>query len=375
MIRAVDQRIHKLHTVRRLMRHYAKTHEVSARRQIAEIFYLWARNGIGPLEYYLLGLFRPAVPWREKLNTVSGAWYEKAVQQINPLEKRVIATNKIATSLLLQSFDIPTPKIHGVLDRTSGLTFDGARLRDAADLGELIKHRSLTHVCMKPINAWSGRGFVKLEFQRNADAIRAHVEPSGPTLTLEALCGGYLDETRYGSFLVQDVVEQHPEVARLHPTSLNTIRAWMHQPEPDRWEMFCANLRMGVDEMTIDNNSAGGIGAVIDVETGRMGLAVRRGLDPERGVMLREYAVHPTTGVRIEGEILPTWPEVLSLCRGTCPLFPFFGFMALDVGIGKDHPWIVEVEADPHSTIQVHCGKGLRPMLEPLLSRSRSRGT
>jgi len=113
---------------------------------------------------------------------------------------------------------------------------------------------------------------------------------------------------------------------------------------------------------------------VIDVDTGRMGLAVRRGLDPERGVMLREYAVHPTTGVRIEGEILPMWPEVLSLCRRACSLFPFFGIMAVDVGIGKEHPWVVEVEADPHSTIQAHCGQGLRPMLEPLLSRGRSRG-
>ncbi len=372
MIRTVGQHFRKVRTVRRLMLHHAKTHQVSARRQLTELLYLWGRNGIGPLEYYLLGLFRPSVPWREKLNTVSDAWYQKKVQKINPLELRAIATNKIATSLLLRSFKIPTPKIHGVLDRANGLTFDGAPLRDAADLGEMVKSRSLAEVCLKPISAWSGRGFVNVAFGRDADTIRAHVRPSGPTLTLEELCGGYLDETRYGSYLIQAAVEQHPEVARFHPTSLNTIRAWMHQSEPDRWEMFCANLRMGVDEMTIDNSSAGGIGAVIDVETGRMGPAIRRGLNPERGVMLREYAVHPTTEARIEGEILPMWPEVLSLCRRTCSLFPFFGFMAVDVGMGKEHPWVVEVEADPHSTIQAHCGKGLRPMLEPLLRRGRS---
>ena len=73
MISAISRPIHKLRTVRYLMLHHAKTHGVPAHRQLAELLYLWPRNGIGPLEYYPLGLFRPSVPWREKLNTVSRA--------------------------------------------------------------------------------------------------------------------------------------------------------------------------------------------------------------------------------------------------------------------------------------------------------------
>jgi hypothetical protein len=213
---------------------------------------------------------------------------------------------------------------------------------------------------------------LKVVFDRDGDTIRAHVEPSGPTLTLDQLCGEYLGQTPFESHLIQDVLEQHPEVARFHPSSLNTIRIWMYQPEPDRWEMFCASLRMGVGGMTIDNNSAGGIGNGIDVETGRMGPAILRGIDPWNGIMLKEYDVHPTTGVRIVGETMPMWPEVHSLCKRACSLFPFFEFMAVDIGMGKEHPWVVEVEGDPHSTIQAHCGQGLRPMFEPLLSRNRT---
>jgi len=370
MARAISGRIRKFRTVRRLMRHHTKTHEVSAWRQLTEMLYLWARNGIGPLEYYLLGLFRPSVPWCEKLNTISDAWYWTQVQRINPPELRVFATNKIATCLVLRSSGIPSPRIHGVLDRENGLTFDGAPLRDAADLKRLIESRSLAGAFLKPISAWSGRGILKIVFDRDGDTIRAQVQPSGPTLTLDQLCGEYLIQTGNESYLIQDILEQHPEVARFHPSSVNTMRTWMYQPEPGRWEMFCASLRMGVDGMTIDNNSAGGIGNGIDVRTGRMGPAVLRGVDPWRGVMLREYAVHPTTGVRIDGETLPMWQEVLSLCRRACSLFPFYRFMAVDVGMGKEHPWVLEVEADPHSTVQVHCGQGLRPMFEPLLSRS-----
>ena len=373
MTGSIRRPLRKLRTVRSLMLHYARSHGVSPRRQTAELLYLWARNGIGPLEYYLLGLFRPSVPWREKLNTVSGAWYWQAVQRINPPELRVIATNKIASNLLLRSFNIPTPRIHGVLDRANGLTFDGAPLRNAADLGEMVRSRSLTQVCLKPISEWAGRGFVKVVFERDAETIRAQVQPSGPKLTLDEFCDDYLGKTREGSYLIQDVLEQHPDVARFHPTSLNTMRIWIHQTDPGRWEMFCANLRMGVDQMTIDNNSAGGIGTSVDVETGRLGPAVRRARDPERGDTLQEYAEHPTTGVRIEGETVPMWREVVSLCGRTGALFPFYGFMGVDIGMGKDHPWVIEVEADPHSMVQLSCAKGLRPMLEPLLRQSRRR--
>jgi hypothetical protein len=188
---------------------------------------------------------------------------------------------------------------------------------------------------------------------------------------LGVFCRDYLDEARYGSYLIQDILDQHPEVARFHPQSLNTIRTWMHQAEPGRWEMYCANIRMGVGDMTIDNNSAGGIGAPVDVVSGRLGTAILRGLNPERGDTLREYAVHPTTGVRINGEILPMWQDVVALCRRTCSMFPFFGFMGVDVGMGVEHPWIVEIEADPHSVVQLYCGKGLRRMMEPLLDRAR----
>ena len=191
------------------------------------------------------------------------------------------------------------------------------------------------------------------------------------TLTLEELCDSFLDEARYGGYLIQDTLVQHSHVARFHPTSLNTLRIWMHQPEPDRWEMYCASLRMGVEGMTIDNGSAGGIAAPIDIETGRLGQAILRGNDPD-GVMLQEYSAHPTTGVRIEGEVLPMWPEVQALCRRTAALFPF-GFMAVDVGMGTEHPWMVEVEADPHAFIQLYCMRGRRPIMEPLLRKRAKR--
>lgn len=371
MIRAIDRQLRKLRVTRRLMLEYARADGVSTGRQLGEILYLWARNRIGPLEYYHLGLHRPGVPWREKLNTVSGAWYWEKVERINPSSLRVFATNKIASSLLLSSYGIPTPKIHGVLDRARGQTFEGAPLRDGADLEELVRSRTLSGICFKPISAWSGRGFVKVAFVREAGAIRAMVQPSGPSLALDELCSEYLGKTPDGSYLLQDIVEQHPEVARFHAPSLNTIRTWMYQVEPGRWKMFCANIRMGVGGKTVDNTAMGGIGTMIDIETGKLGKAVLRRQESDGETRVWEYAVHPSSGVRIEGETLPMWKEIHELCARTGSLFPFYGFMGVDVGIGREHPWVIEVEADPHSVVQLYCACGLRPMMEPLLKRNR----
>jgi hypothetical protein len=65
------------------------------------------------------------------------------------------------------------------------------------------------------------------------------------------------------------------------------------------------------------------------------------------------------------------WSDVVSLCGRTCSVFPFYRFMGLDVGIGANGPVIVEVEADPHSLIQLYCRVGLRPVLESLAQRAR----
>jgi hypothetical protein len=351
----------KLTTVRRLMQYHARSHGVAPRRQMTEMTRLWIRNGIGPLEYYLLGLFRPSVPWQQKLDTVSGRTFWKQINIINPRYLRSVATNKVASYGMLRAFGIPTPQIHGVIG-PDGQSTDGQPLRNADDLVALVERRRLRDVCFKPLSAWSGRGFLKVRIEDGA----ATIQPGGPTLTLDALCSERLVRSGHGSHLIQDVLEQHPDIARFHPHSLNTLRVWMFQRRPGHWEMGPGNLRIGVGGSTVDNTSAGGIGAVVDIDSGRLGPAILRGLDPDNGVMLEEFPAHPTTGVAIEGAVLPMWDETRALCERACAVFPFFRLMGLDVAFGVEKPWIIEVEADPHSMIQVYTGQGIGPILEEL---------
>lgn len=356
----------KVATVRRLMRHHAERHGAPPARQAREMLSLWARNGIGPLEYYVLGLFRPALSWEEKRNMVSAAWYWKHIQAINPPSVRVVATNKLVSYGVLRAFGIETPEIHGVVHGVTGRTSDGRPLCRAGDLRTFAAGHTGKVLAFKPNSMWSGRGFFKVIFD---DESTVRVLPDGAAMAVEALWNEHLGGD--ATYLIQEGVAQHPEVERFHPTSLNTMRAWLVRRDGGRWEMVLANLRMGVGGNVVDNTSAGGIGAPVDVATGRLGAAVMRGLDLEGGVAFEEHPAHPTTGVRIEGEQLPMWDAVKALSERACSAFPFFRLMGIDVAWGTEHPWVIEVEADPHSMIQAYCGRGLRPILDDLLRQAR----
>jgi hypothetical protein len=367
MLNIVSQPLTKLARTRRLMNHYAVSHGVSRRRQVLEMARLWRSGGIGPLEYYYLGLFRPTVPWAEKLNTIRPADYWKLIQLINPPRLRTIATNKFASYAMLRAAGIPTPTIHGIFG-PSGRTTAGEPLESPPDLAALIAERSLRELCLKPLSAWSGKGVLKVRCNGSGGAT---VLPDGPTLSLGDLQREYLNHGRERSYLVQDGIAQHPGVARLHPSSVNTMRVWMFQHRDGEWQMGPNNLRMGVGGSVVDNTSAGGIGAAVDNDSGRLSAAIIRGLDPDSGVFLEEFPVHPTTGETIEGTVLPMWEEACDLCRRTCDAFSFYGLMGLDVAFGVDHPWVIEVEADPHAWIQVYVGRGIKRDIIALAGRAR----
>jgi len=342
-------------------------------RQAAEMSWLWLRNGIGLREYDHLGLFRSSIPWREKRNFASTRWYLRHIDRVNPHEHRIVAWNKIVTHGVLQTFHIPTPELYGYISPYNGSDSNGRPLRRAADLERLIEERALHRACFKLVGGWSGRGFMKVEFSHEGPRPTVRILPDGAPCTVDEFWRDHLEITdavarsmrpmAYG-YLCQSEARQHPVLADLHPESINTCRIWMAQSPPGVWRMFAAVLRMGTGTVTVDNGAPGGIGAVVDVETGMLSAAVRRG---RAGRSFEVYRRHPSTGRLIEGLRLPRWEGVEQFCARVCSAFPYFALLALDLVIGFDDYVILEVEADPHSTHQAHFGRGVRPLIESLI--------
>jgi len=141
-----------------------------------------------------------------------------------------------------------------------------------------------------------------------------------------------------GDAVVQPRVFNHPDLAGLSNGSLCTIRFNGCRTPAGGVELLLPALRMPVGESAVDNFHQGNLVAPVDLETGCVGLAVRRDGD---GVVW-PVERHPDTGQRIEGTLLPWIDQAVDLCRRAHEVFSDRPLVGWDVAISADGPLLVE---------------------------------
>ncbi len=352
-------RINKIAVLLALAHRRSKEGNLPWPRQIVEIARLWAANGLLPPDYFAAGLYRPELSWSDKCEFLGRKRYMRLLQRVNDKRYEYVAFNKVVTEGVFRAFNIPTPTFHGFINKSSGQTRDGRPLRSSADLGALLRRVGDRTVCFKLVDGWGGRGFLRVSLTLDHDPILVHTEPDNSPVTLDEFWKSRLVANGNLGYLCQAVVKQHPEAAVFNPTSVNTTRAWLHQPRQGVWELFAAVFRMGTGRQATDNWQAGGLTAPIDIETGRLGPAINETV--ERPV----YVVHPTSNVPIEGNLVPDWPKIPPLCKRVGPAFPYLRLVGIDIAVGLDGPVVLEVEAWPDED-QIGFDRGVKSLLESL---------
>lgn len=133
--------------------------------------------------------------------------------------------------------------------------------------------------------------------------------------------------------LIEEPIAQHPEMARLHPGSVNTIRV-VTAMKDDAMEIVFAALKTG-NGGAVDNMNAGGLSAAVDVRTGEVytDAIVKNG---------GSFVAHPVTGVRYQGFQIPMWDEVRMMLEQVCRVTPGLRFVGWDVAITKNGPILIE---------------------------------
>jgi len=336
----------------------------SAIHQAWELIRLKIQRGIGPAFYLRAGLYRRELSWKDKLAYVGASKYDRLIHSVNPVQYDYIARNKLETYRILTANNIPTPPVYGLVDGVSGRTWDGEILRSHGDLVRLVNRLGIDTVCFKFVSGTRGRGFYKVKINARGDVPTAIIEPTGEEVPLPEFWETLRQAKLFDGYFCQGIIDQHPDIARFNPWSVNTIRSWMVRSVSGEWTMTLADLRMGIGKIAVDNISVGGIAPAIDLESGRLSSAIRRHVDRSL------YAQHPVTGAQIEGTILPMWPEVKALCQRTAEIFPYYRLLAVDVAFGKDGPLIVEIGTSPDE-MQGECEIGAYPLLRQLIKQRK----
>lgn len=136
-----------------------------------------------------------------------------------------------------------------------------------------------------------------------------------------------------GETLVEEVIVQHPELARLYPGSVNSLRMVSYLDPDGEVHVLAAVLKVG-NGGVIDNFSNGGMYTMLD-EQGR---ALHPAADEEG----HPHATHPITGVEITGYQVPLYDEVLQLVDRLARRVPELPYIGWDVAITPERPIVIE---------------------------------
>ena len=145
-----------------------------------------------------------------------------------------------------------------------------------------------------------------------------------------------------GIGILEELVVQHPKMAALCPTSVNTCRIATLFGDKQEGIVY-AFLRIGNGKV-MDNVDAGGMAARIDLPTGKL-LTV--GADKQGNT----FEKHPMTGTDIIGFQIPYWEEAKAMCMEAARIIPEMRFIAWDVAITENGPTFIEGNSFPSHAI------------------------
>ncbi len=186
--------------------------------------------------------------------------------------------------------------------------------------------RNSTQLIWKPLEGSSGQGIKKYTPEDWKD---------GPEAFLAKMNAD-------GKGILEEMVIQHPKMASLCPTSVNTCRIATLLGDKQQGIVY-AFLRIGNGKV-MDNVDCGGMAARIDLDTGRL-LTV--GADKQGNTFIK----HPITNTSIIGFTIPYWEEAKAMCLKAAEKVPEMRFIAWDVAITENGPTFIEGNSFPSHAV------------------------
>lgn len=139
-------------------------------------------------------------------------------------------------------------------------------------------------------------------------------------------------EKKFG--VIEELIVQHPDVARIYPDSLNCLRVVTLVNNGEAHILY-AVFKMGNNGKFVDNLENGGFACHFDLDTGTV---VGQG---HTSALINADA-HPATGIKFVGYKLPYIEEVKELVKKAAMVIPEFRYIGWDVCITPNGPAIVE---------------------------------
>lgn len=212
------------------------------------------------------------------------------------------------------------------------------------DLGEFNKFiEEFTRVIVKPYDGCEGSGIFILS---------ANDSESRKAFEKEVMSGG--------KFMVEQLLTQHEEMAKLNPDCINTIRVETMVDQKGVSHITNTVAIMGTKGGVTNNAHNGGIMCHVDIEGGFITGPAR---NPE-GV--NSY-YHPDTHIPLPGFKIPMWEDVKAFALKMSQVEPNARYIGWDIAITPDGPVVIEGNTRPGHCTQACDMIGRWPLLKSMM--------
>lgn len=236
---------------------------------------------------------------RERRTMLSAAMNNRLIQRYNPIEHRHKFQDKREFNRIFAEF--------------LGREWLDVGAATTDELRAFLDRHPV--VMAKPIGAEAGAGIERLETAALGDT--------------EAVRARLLER---GQQLLEECIVQHPELSRLAPDSVNSIRIVTFRRD-ETVTVLASVLKFGTGA-PIDNFGAGGLYTTLDDDGVTLYGAI--------GAAGRVIEVHPQTGVPIVGFRVPDYPRVLELADRLARVVPEIPYVGWDIAVTPSGPVVIE---------------------------------
>ncbi|OGR06962.1 MAG: hypothetical protein A2511_17245 [Deltaproteobacteria bacterium RIFOXYD12_FULL_50_9] len=247
-------------------------------------------------------------------------------KKVQRYEYQLLFNDKFVCELLCKGLGVNNPQTLCVLEKEGGyrIKIEDCFKKDADEV-----------LIIKPIQGHAGLGIVLAMNSNLGIQIKARSK-------MIPLAEFILPEDA----IVQKIVKQDERIALISKHSINTIRVVTLYTRDEKVLIVSATMRFGVGDAFVDNWSAGGVAAGVDLTTGKL----KRFAFDKRGT---RYLNHPLSNVRFENFQVPEWEKILYLATLVQKEFSFYRLLGMDIAVNDNsEPILIEVNANPDIIFQ-----------------------
>lgn len=244
-------------------------------------------------------------------------WFQRIVPYFNNMSKAPAYNDKGIYNKILKGIEKPDT----IVKNMEGYYYDGddSRLITRAEAEKLCALED--HLIIKPSGGYKGQGI--MFFDRGA--------ADGKSIS-------QIFDTMKCGFVVQRIVKQHADLARLNPDSLNTVRVISFHFKGEV-HILSAQLRIGGAGSRVDNVSAGGSACAIKPD----------GWLHEKSVTRKSTWTDETpNGIKLKDVCIPNYDGIIKAIKNLHRQLPYYDIVGWDFAVREDGtPVFIEFNTKP----------------------------